>query len=109
MEENQLPFTAFQLQHRRGWGSDGLLLVIKRVGLLQPARDPCCCTLLLAVDIRQLGLHGFRSSEGRKEGQQGVSWSLGWPIVAACFPFVLGAECSCVSSNHGRPPRSAPW
>lgn len=34
MEQYQLPFTAFQCQHHRGWGSDGLLLAIKGVGLL---------------------------------------------------------------------------
>ena len=64
MEENQLPFTAFQLQHCCGWGSDGLLLAIKRVGLIEPVRNPGRFSLLIAVDIPQLGLHGFCSSQG---------------------------------------------
>ena len=67
MEENQLPFPAFQSQHRRGWGSDGLLPAIKRVGLLEPGRDPGRFTMLLTLDIPQLGLHGFCRSKSFEE------------------------------------------
>ncbi len=64
MQWYQLPFLAFQYQHCGGWGSDVLLLAIKRLGLLQPGRNPGRLSVLLALDIRQLGFHGFRSSEG---------------------------------------------
>ena len=64
MEEYQLPFTAFQLQHRRRGRSDGLLLAIKGIGLLEPGRNPGRFTVLMAVDITQTGFHGFGNSEG---------------------------------------------
>jgi len=67
MQYYELPFAAFQSQHRCGWGSDVLLPAIKRVGLLEPGRDPGRFRLLLAVDIPQLGFHGFCRSKGFEE------------------------------------------
>jgi len=48
MQVDEFPFPAFQLQHCGGWGSDVLLLAIKRVGLLEPGRNPGRLSVLLA-------------------------------------------------------------